>query len=272
MHHHLLVGKVVHTRFAVKKHSFTYKVFYLYLSYFTIKNIKAKLFSFNKFNLFSFYNKNHGYYKKNATEDSVITWLNDIKHKIDTHNIINLQLTKVVTMPYILGFNFNPVNIWFLYGNNNTLVAMVYQVNNTFGTHHTYVCYKQNLQPITNKDTLTAKKVLHVSPFFTTQGEYKFKINFVKNKLYIYIDYYINNAPQIKTLLFGQTIPLNSKNILLYFLKYPLGFLRSLFLIHYQAIKLFFKRIPFFGTSLLNKQQHHSITYNLTTNREQNDI
>ena len=58
----IYTGTVIHKRFKPKKHSFNYKVFSLLidLSELEILDKNLKLFSYNKFNIISFYDKDHG--------------------------------------------------------------------------------------------------------------------------------------------------------------------------------------------------------------------
>ena len=128
-------GNVIHKRFKPKEHFFKYRVFSLFidLSELNELNNKLKFFSLNKFNLISFYEKDHG----NRDGSSLLNWVkvNLNKNNIDTQNI-NIKL---LCYPRILGYVFNPLSIFFVYDKNENLISILYEVKNTFGEQHTYV-------------------------------------------------------------------------------------------------------------------------------------
>jgi len=162
----------------------------------------------------------------------------------------------------MLGYVFNPVSFWLLYNDNKELIAVLYEVNNTFGYTHSYLCYKDDFSKIESYDVLYAKKSFYVSPFFKVEGEYQFKVGLIKDKVNLFIDYYIDGTEVLKTSLSGKLIDFNNKNLLNCFFKHPLLTLRAIILIHYHAIRLIIKKIPFFGTKELDKSNNFNISTN----------
>ena len=132
-------GNVVHKRFKPKEHFFKYKVFSLFIDLSEIKEIEKKIsfFSYNKFNLISFFDKDHG--DRNGT--SLIEWVkNNLKKSgLDTREI----KIKLLCYPRIFGYVFNPLSIFFVYNSKSSLIAILYEVKNTYGEQHTYV-FKTN--------------------------------------------------------------------------------------------------------------------------------
>ena len=128
-------GNVIHKRFKPKEHFFKYKVFSLFLDLSELNelNDKLKFFSLNKFNLISFYEKDHG----DRDGSSLFEWVkkNLIKNEISTENI----KVKLLCYPRIFGYVFNPLSIFFIYNKNDKLVSILYEVKNTFGEQHTYL-------------------------------------------------------------------------------------------------------------------------------------
>ena len=119
------------------------------------------------------------------------------------------------------------------------MVAIICEVNNTFGENHNYVI-KNGI----NEKKIILPKEFHVSPFYDIRGEYKFdftKINIVK------IGYYFDGKLQLYTSIKGKEIEWSDLNLLKIFLKYPFYTLIVIGLIHFQAIKLFFKKIKYFS-------------------------
>jgi len=129
-------GNVIHKRFKPKEHFFKYKVFSLFidLSELNELNDKLKFFSLNKFNLISFYEKDHG----DRDGSSLFEWVkkNLINNEISTDNI----KVKLLCFPRIFGYVFNPLSIFFVYDRNNNLISILYEVKNTFGEQQ-HICF-----------------------------------------------------------------------------------------------------------------------------------
>ena len=119
--------KIIHKRLKPFHHKFQYSSLTMCLDYDEIKKIskKIKIFSYNKFNIFSFYDEDHGYRDKRTLEEFVKNFLTkyEIHHK-------NLKI-KILCFPRILGYVFNPVCFWYCYS-ETMLVAIICEVNNTF--------------------------------------------------------------------------------------------------------------------------------------------
>ena len=144
----IYVGKVIHRRFKPKNHYFKYRVFSLLIDLDDLNEIdnKIKIFSYNKFNIISFYDADHG--PRDGT--SLKEWV--IKNLID--NQINTEEIKIKLLcyPRIFGYVFNPLSVFFIYNEDSSLVAILYEVKNTFGEQHTYVFKTKNeLKLIENK-------------------------------------------------------------------------------------------------------------------------
>ena len=241
--HKLLVGKIFHKRLSPKTNKFNYSIYYLALSLKETKNLANNLiFSRNKFALFSFYDKDHGDRKNNDCSK----WHQDILKENQLEDIC--QNITLITMPRIFGYVFNPVSFWLCLDKNDNLRAVISEVNNTFGETHSYLSHNSDKSEITINNCLETKKLFHVSPFFKREGYYKFRFNFnnIKNILNIEIDYYNSkNEKLLITSLKGKLIDFNNKNLLILFLKHPLINLKTIFMIHFQALKLVSKSIKY---------------------------
>ena len=128
-------GTVIHKRFKPKLHFFKYKVFSLLidLSELNILDTKITFFSYNRFNLISFFDKDHG----NRDGTSLVEWVkkNLKENKINHENI----KIKLLCYPRILGYVFNPLSVFYVYNNKEELISILYEVKNTFGEQHTYI-------------------------------------------------------------------------------------------------------------------------------------
>ena len=114
-------GFVTHRRFKPKRHFFTYKTFSLLIDLHEIENLgkKIKFFSYNKFNVLSFYNIDHG----PRDGSSLVSWVRDvlIKAKID----IGSGTIKLLCYPRFFGYVFNPLSIFYCYNENSELKAIL---------------------------------------------------------------------------------------------------------------------------------------------------
>ncbi|MFT4694465.1 MAG: DUF1365 family protein [Francisella sp.] len=206
-----------------------------------------KTFSINKFNIFSFYDKDHG--KRDGSKS--VNWATDLL----TKNQLSYDNIKLMTMPRILGYLFNPVSFWLCY-HNKKLIAVIAEVNNTFKETHSYICHKDG-DEITDKCWFKAQKKLHVSPFYPRQGYYKFNFKipefpdsdqespYLNPKTKIIINYYDNDEIQLGTAITSINKPFSNKNLLKEFIRSPLLTFKVIFLIHYQAIKIVAKKIKY---------------------------
>lgn len=228
----LYKAKIYHSRFSPVRNSFTYKGFYLS---FWLEELESKkpwpFFSWNKFNLFSFYERDHG---DRLGEGTLRSW---VLEQLDKAEIANFEgRIQLVTLPRVLGYVFNPVSFWYCY-EGQELIAVVAEVNNTFGETHSYVVKdpKGNVEK-------PMKKAFHVSPFYPVQGTYKF--NFSEEN-HVIIKYTSEEGEFIAGMLGS---PQNMTRFLIprLFLSFPFYTLWIVFLIHYQALRLFLKKVPFF--------------------------
>ena len=148
-------GVVTHERFKPVKHTLKYKTFSLLIDLDELELLSKKIsiFSLNKFNIFSFYNKDHGLRDGSYLKDWVIENLKKFN--------ISSQITKVKLLcyPRIFGYVFNPLSIFYCYEKEN-LRAIFYEVKNTFNEQHTYIFKVTNNEKIEQK---CKKKVLCIS-------------------------------------------------------------------------------------------------------------
>lgn len=194
--------------------------------------------AYNRRGLLSFYDRDHGLCDGGDLE----TWAKEI---LSTHGIKEADgEIQLLCMPRVLGYVFNPVSFWFCYDRSESLRAVLCEVHNTFGERHTYLCAKEDHQPITPKDTIYGQKLFHVSPFLDRNGRYEFKFGNSKNRLTACINYYDHKGrKQLVTSMTGELQQMNSSTCRKAFWKYPLITSKAILLIHWQALKLIVKGI-----------------------------
>lgn len=227
----IFTAKVMHKRLFPKVNQFTYGVYYLALPLGKAVDLKGMI---------SFHEKDHG--AKDGSELEL--WINQIlAHYGLSTKVAAVQL---VTMPRILGYVFNPVSFWLCFDAEQQVRAVLCEVNNTFGETHSYLCAHEDHRPIHADDWLSAQKLFHVSPFLERQGRYQFRFAYEKESLGIWIDYYnAQENKQLITALTGKLEPLTRASLRRAFWKHPLVTLKTIALIHWQAIKLLAKGIRY---------------------------
>ncbi len=225
-------ANIYHKRFLPKTNEFSYSGFYIKFSLDDIKGLKSGLFGVNSFNLFSFYEKDHGY----RDGSDLYKWARDILSQSGVENFNG----KIVlpTFPRVLGYVFNPVSFWFCY-EQEKLVAVICEVNNTFGETHNYVLLHNPSEKIN-----FLGKHFHVSPFYDVYGGYFFDF---RRADHVSINYHFDNHLQLIAKISGQEMPFTDRNLIKLFLKYPFYTIFVVVLIHYQALRLFMKKIRFYS-------------------------
>ncbi|MCH9758241.1 MAG: DUF1365 domain-containing protein [Proteobacteria bacterium] len=245
----IFTAKVMHKRLFPQVNGFTYGVYYLALP--LSKLYSAETFNalaVNKFGVLSFYEKDHSGHDGNCEnrENRGMSeqWIRNILCENSLNEISNEII--LISMPRVLGYVFNPISIWLCLDKESNLRAVLCEVNNTFGETHSYLCAHEAGRIINNEDWITAKKLFHVSPFLKREGSYKFRFSIKKDKLDIGIDFY-NEAgkKQLITSLIGELTPLTPSSLRKAFLKHPLVTVKTILLIHWQALKLVAKGVRY---------------------------
>ena len=237
----IYAGKVIHTRFKPKKHHFKYNVFSLLIDLDEINelDINLKFFSFNKFNLISFFNIDHG----DRDGGDIKNWVKENlkKKKIKFQNI----RVEILCYPRIIGYVFNPLSVLYIYNEKNELISIFYEVKNTFGEQHTYIFEIKHPNTQIKND---CKKKFFVSPFMDLQSEYFFKVLLPNEKLSVIIDQRDKEGKLLFASQDGNRRDLTSKNLLICYLKHPLMSFKVISAIHFEALKLWIK-----GVKLIKK-------------------
>ena len=227
-------GYTWHGRKGAIENAFRYSVDYVLLN--PEGNARSpRLFSRNRRNLFSVCDSDHGGAPK-AGQGA--PWARSVlaEHGLDVSGEIQL-----LTQPRVLGHVFNPVSFWLCYDAGQVLRVVIAEVTNTFGQRHSYLCHHDDLAPIEPADKLAARKIFHVSPFQPIEGEYLFRFDIREDRIGIWIDLTHAKGGLTATLT-GKRRPLTNRAIVKSVFRRPFGARRVVVLIHWQALKLWFKR------------------------------
>ncbi len=230
-------GSVGHVRQGSRRNAFHYPVFTLVISV----QEESSLRSFFKKRFFGYLNLRPQDYLRNE----VGSLNHSIRQFLKTECSYQADDIWLQTFPRMFGYVFNPVSFWFC-KKNGILDAVLCEVNNTFGEKHFYWIHKG--RPIESSEWIRAEKVFHVSPFFPVEGYYCFRFNLQQDKSRVDISYF---GPQddlrLATWVEGIFTPIEKISPLRLLFSYgwmtPLVVLR----IHWQAVKLWFKKNKFYS-------------------------
>lgn len=232
-----MFGHVMHARLFPRENKFRYGIYYMALPLSRLHDLPLP---YNKFGLLSFYDKDHG-----ARDGSNLEiWARNI---LKTHKITEAdgEIT-LICMPRVLGYVFNPVSFWLCHDKEGALRTVLCEVNNTFGERHTYICAHDDHRPILKTDTIKAEKLFFVSPFIKREGSYTFRFDTSDTYFKAWIDYFdLNDDKMLVTALSGDYEAITKSTRKKAFWSYPLVTFKATSLIHWQAIKLIFKKIKY---------------------------
>lgn len=235
-------GTVRHRRLRPSAHEFVYPAYFLRLPLRRLAPalVRLRLMGHNHFNLLGFYDRDHGA----CDGGSALAWIDAV---LQQHGIDDAQGEIFLhTFARVLGYVFNPVSFWFCHRTDGSLRAVVCEVNNTFGERHCYLLAHDDGSALCYGEALPARKVFHVSPFCAIEGRYQFRFVVTSQQSVARVDYDDALGPLLETSINGRLEPLTDAAIAGAFFRFPLFTFTVVARIHWQALKLWLKRLPFF--------------------------
>jgi len=228
-----------------KQHRFHYNVFMFYIDLDEIDILAKRLWllSHNRFNFFSFKDSEHLQLPKENPDKSK----NIKQHLTDylAQNGVTIGNGKIMLLTNlnVLGYNFNPVSFYYCFDKNNSPLCVVAEIGNTFGEMKLFFLGKEKLTD--DKFHLNTTKYFYVSPFIDHDTNFDFNLVIPDEKLNIRIDDYKNEKRFFISTLTGIREPISNFNLVWYSIRFPFITLKIITLIHWNALKLWLKKIPY---------------------------
>ena len=238
----IVAGEVMHRRRRPAANAFTYPAFCLRLPLSQLSALPARGVAWNRSGLLSFHDRDHG--PRDGTP--LAAWMRQLlaREHIEADGEIVLY-----AFPRTLGYVFNPVSFWVCHQANGNVAAVLAEVNNTFGETHHYLLAHPQGEPLRSGETLTARKVFHVSPFCDVKGHYTFRFHFGPGRWLARIDYFDDEGESVllETHVSGQEQVLTAGAVRGLLWRYRWFTLAVVARIHWHALRLWVKRVPFFS-------------------------
>lgn len=238
-------GAVFHERHAEAANRFVYPVAFLRLPLAGLERLNVPLLGIDRAHVFAFLSRDHG----PRDGSPLLPWIRELLERNGLGDVADGEVV-LQTMPRVFGYVFNPVSFWFCHDREGALRVVLAEVNNTFGEHHNYLVCHADQRPIGAGDELTARKVFHVSPFFAVRGEYRFRFQAGAGTPRVTIDYWQDGRRVLTTAVGGRARPLDGMAMAGWLLRHPFMTLGVMARIHWQALRLWAKKVSFFRKPL----------------------
>lgn len=229
----LYEGAVTHTRLRPVRHHLRYQVFSLLLDLDELPKLPLRVFSHNRFNLFSVHDRDHGDGSRTPLRAQVEAHLRAAGYPVDGGPI------RLLAVPRLLGYAFNPLSVYFCHRRDGTLMAILHEVHNTFGQRHSYLLPAQQQ----GEDVVrqSCAKQFHVSPFMEMALSYRFRIRPPGPRLGIAIETRDAMGPVLHATFTARRRALTDAALLRTFLAFPLLTVKIIAGIHWEALQLWRK-------------------------------
>ena len=221
-------GKVTHKRFSPFKNDFRYSLKYFWIDIREKKDLF--FFKFDKPSFLSFYDFDHG----ETNRDKRISLFKYLKNYLKKQKIFNINTIKVLCLPRIFNYQFNPISVFVGYDLKKVPKAIIFQVSNTFGERHSYV---SKIESKVFKST----KFFYVSPFFEVSGIYELKFKISRTNIHLIVTYKEKEKIIFFADFHGKSLELNNFNLLKLIIFKPFQNIKATLGIYFEALKLWNK-------------------------------
>lgn len=234
----LYAGQVMHHRMKPEKHRFIYRVTSMLIDLDELDQLDRSLrwFSRNRFNLFSFHDRDHG-------DGSDQPLLQQIRQVLAEHGIeTGAGRVQLLCYPRLFGYVFNPLSVFYCYDEAGRLRAILYEVSNTFNQKHNYLIPVSD--PEADQIRQSCDKDFYVSPFISMATRYHFRLQPPAERVAVCIRQTDAESAVLHATFTGQRRTLSDRSLLRTFFSYPLMTFKVIAGIHWEALRIWRKKVP----------------------------
>jgi uncharacterized protein len=228
-------GNVVHIRRTPARHRLGYRVFMGLFDLDELPGLSARspLFGYNRPGVMSFHDCDH-------CDGSGKPLRGQVERALAESGIEPPGgAIRILCMPRLLGYVFNPLSVYFCHDRNGHLRSVVHEVNNTFGERHLYA-----LRAAAGSDGLVRQhcgKDFRVSPFLPMNLDYRFTIRPPGENVSVHIGVEQDGADILSTWFAGRRQPFTAAALLRLWLQHPAMTIKVITGIHWEALFLWLK-------------------------------
>lgn len=232
----LIFGDVMHRRLFPVRYRFVYRVFSLLLDIDRLDEVArgSRWFSYNRFNLLSFHDRDHGPRDGRPLKPWLLERVRDLGLEIAIARV------EIQCYPRVLGFVFNPLSVWTCFNDRDEPVAVLGEVNNTFGDAHGYLLHEGGA-PMSWPIRHAHAKDFYVSPFVDMEADYHFRFTRSGDRHATVIREYQKGELMLVAVQQGVAEPLTDAGLLRAAIAYPFLTLKVVAMIHWHALKIWLK-------------------------------
>jgi DUF1365 family protein len=234
---------IVHRRLRPKPYAFEHRMMMLYADLDELETIdrSTRLLSQDRPNLYSF--RDADYFPTGAEgrlKSRVSAFLRERGIDIGAAGRIRL-----LTLPRILGYIFNPLSIYFCSDDQDAPLCAIAEVGNTFRESKLFLLPSQAAQPQSERSRyrLRVPKHYYVSPFSSLDICFDFDFRLPGQSLQVHIEDWDADGKLLDSHLRGARVPLSDYQLLRFALKFPALTLKVITLIHWHALWLAARRV-----------------------------
>ncbi len=235
----IYVGRVVHRRLKPTPHHLRYRCFWLLLDLDEIDAIgqSSWLFGYNRSRLYGFRDRDHG----NGTNEPLRQQIEALLG--DAGVVLAGGAIRILCMPRVLGYGFNPLSVYFCHHADGRLMATIYEVSNTFGERHSYIIAVDSKTAETGEIRQQAKKDFYVSPFLDQDLTYHFRLERPGERISVAVEVRTDDEPMLLASLTGERRRLDDAGLAWLLVAHPFLTGKVIAAIHWEALRLVLKGI-----------------------------